>query len=166
MDEVSRYAQKMEAKLIEKFCTDFHEKMGYYPIVTGRAPDVNVLTLKELKDAFEPFLPLYEGKKISLSSKSRKREIVDLRKMFCYIAKNMKYTLHSIGVELGGRDHTTVIHNILEFNNMIDTNEKFRTEYDLIYQYVLEILNQKKNESSDMGESHQVSDQSKPALLS
>src|SRR5581483_6460215 len=43
----------------------------------------------------------------SLTNSSRKRELVDLRKIGCLLSKRAGYSLATIGYELGERDHTT-----------------------------------------------------------
>lgn len=59
-----------------------------------------------------------------LRSKSRKRERVVARQLICYYAYNMRLaTLNNIGLNLGGRDHTTVIHSKETIQNLIDTKD-------------------------------------------
>ena len=48
-----------------------------------------------------------------LRGKSRKKEIVFARQLAMYLSKIMtRYSLKSIGLHFGGRDHTTVIHAV------------------------------------------------------
>lgn len=57
----------------------------------------------------------------SLVEKGRKREFVVIRQMICKVAKDhTSDSLAKIGLELGGRDHATVLHGIKTFNTLID----------------------------------------------
>lgn len=134
------YAAHLEKKLIDEFKEKFYEKVGYQPIVlTKLLVDENsipLMSLEQLGEYFEPFLPNLFGKQLSLSSKVRKREIVELRMIFCHLARNMKYTCTSIGQFIGPRDHTTVLHNINTFKNLIETSEPFREKYEKILTHI------------------------------
>lgn len=138
----SEYAMKMERRLIADFKESFYRKMGYFPVVLSRyqLPDdqVGYMSLDKLTDYFEPFLPLKGGIPVPLSSKLRYREIVEMRFIYSYLAKSMKYSLAIIGKHLGGRDHTTVIHNLDQFANMMETCEKFRGKYKMIFDHIRE----------------------------
>lgn len=142
MTESQSYAANLEKKLIEEFKQKFQEKLGYTPIVltkikTGESY-IPVMTLDELIECFDPFLPINFGKKLTLMSKCRKRELVELRMMFCYIARSMKYNLGVIGNKLGGRDHTTVIHGVNTFVNLIETSDPFREKFQKILNHIKE----------------------------
>jgi chromosomal replication initiator protein len=61
-----------------------------------------------------------------LRGKSRKKEIALARQIAMYLSKEMThYSLKSIGLHFGGRDHTTVIHAIRTIQSLIlDKNGK------------------------------------------
>ena len=62
-----------------------------------------------------------------MHSTTRKREIVQARQLAMYFAKNMtKASLASIGTEIGGKDHATVLHAVRTVNNLIETDKHFR----------------------------------------
>ncbi len=64
-----------------------------------------------------------------ICSRSRKQEIVYARQLAIYLSN--KYTDLStvqIGLNLGGRNHATVIHSINQVKNLLDTNEKTRQD--------------------------------------
>lgn len=130
------YIEKTEKQLIKKFLEDFYEKMGYYPTVITKddlsKKSLNLLSLNELEHYFDAYLPTVYGKRIFLSSHLRVREIVELRQMFCFIARSIGFSLKTIGGFLGNRDHTTVIHNVRTFHNLIDTDELYREKYNKI----------------------------------
>lgn len=159
------YAQQLERKLIEQFKQTFQEKLGYEPLVLTKVQlDTDgylpILSLETLQEMFEPFLPLKYDKKISLVSKHRYREVVELRNVYCYLARMMGYSLIVIGQSLGNRDHTTVIHNVTCFKNLMETNDPFRQKYQAILTYI-----KQEHESSVMAKSDQVQCEPEPALL-
>lgn len=60
-------------------------------------------------------------------SKTRKREPVDARHIYCAIMKKeFDYSLQNIGTFLSNRDHTTVIHSIETFNDRYETEEGYQ----------------------------------------
>jgi len=141
MTETYNYAVKLERRLIEEFKQKFEEKLGYVPIVVTKisshgGTDLPIMSLDQLSRYFEQFLPVAFGDPISLKSHSRKRELVELRNIFCAIARMMRFTCVSIGDYLGGRDHTTVLHNVSTFNNLVETSESFRERYYQILNHI------------------------------
>lgn len=59
-----------------------------------------------------------------LRGKSRKKEIAFARQVAMYLSKEMThYSLKSIGLHFGGRDHTTVIHGIRTIRSLIQSND-------------------------------------------
>ena len=68
-----------------------------------------------------------------LSSKTRKREIVQARQIAMYFAKNMtKCSLAVIGNAIGNKDHATVLHACKTVNNLIETDKNFKQDLDEI----------------------------------
>jgi len=62
-----------------------------------------------------------------LQTKTRKREIVQARQITMYFSKNLtKYSLASIGAQIGNKDHATVLHACKTVNNLVDTDKNFR----------------------------------------
>ena len=62
-----------------------------------------------------------------LASKTRKREVVEVRQLAMYMSKKMvNKSLEAIGAAFGGRDHATVIHSCKSIENLIDTDPIFR----------------------------------------
>lgn len=128
------YKKKIENELIKEFSDKFYEKVGYRPTVitdeknNGRI----VITLVELEKYFESYLPTLYGRIPKLSSKDRSRPLVELRSIFFYIGRTMGYSLKELGGYMGGKDHTTVIHNINTFKNLYETEVAFKNKYYLI----------------------------------
>ena len=68
-----------------------------------------------------------------MQSKTRKREIVQARQVSMFFSKNMtKSSLASIGAQIGGKDHATVLHACKTVNNLIETDNRFRLQVDEI----------------------------------
>ncbi len=63
----------------------------------------------------------------SMQAKTRKREIVQARQLTMYFSKNMtKFSLASIGAQVGNKDHATVLHACKTVNNLKETDKNFR----------------------------------------
>lgn len=69
-------------------------------------------------------------------SKTRKREVVQVRQLIAYIAKqNLDVSLSFIGRKLGGRDHSTIINSIKTIKDFLDTKDHITlTNLSLFYQ--------------------------------
>jgi chromosomal replication initiation ATPase DnaA len=158
------YKNILETKLVERFKKEFHEKIGYYPIVITEASiskeegSIKIIPLEELKKMFTPFLPYKYQKMISLGSRSRIRELVELRHIYCFLAKQMGYSLKEIARCLNNRDHSTAINSIKVFHDLHETNELFRNKYIKILNHI----KQSTNESPALDYEHKVSDKSQP----
>lgn len=64
-----------------------------------------------------------------LRGKSRKKEIAFSRQVAMYLCKEMThYSLKSIGLHFGGRDHTTVIHAIRTVDEMLNKKKDIRVQ--------------------------------------
>lgn len=167
--ESIQYAAKMERKLVDDFKKLFQEKLGYLPIVftkTDRdAAEIPFMSLEELNKHFITFLPLKLGEPLPLQTKRRAREIVELRAIFCFLAKNMKYSLKTIGLHLGGRDHTTVIHGLTIFRDLMETNDAFRQKFLMIHKHIVNQTNPIADESFPMDSMLETQYASEPAIL-
>ena len=142
------YALRLEKKLIDKFKEDFFNKFEYYPVVltkvnliTDQSDRAPLMSLEQLESYFTPFLPTRYNKVLHLKQKIRVREITELRSIFCFLARNMRYSFKSIGEYLNGKDHTTVIHSINCFKNLIETCDIFREKYFKIIEHIKQINN-------------------------
>ncbi len=68
-----------------------------------------------------------------IQSKTRKREIVQARQVAMYFSKSLtKASLATIGSQIGGKDHATVLHACKTVNNLIETDKSFRLQIDEI----------------------------------
>lgn len=75
-----------------------------------------------------------------IASKHRDRELVNARFMYCVFIKQRipSMTLKAIGENIGGRDHTSVIHALSTVNDLIASKDETIT--DLINKINLQIL--------------------------
>lgn len=160
------YAMLLEKRMVEQFKKSFYEKMGYTPVVLTRVyykgsdEYMPMMTLESLEQHFEDFLPERYGEKLKLSAKCRLRPLVEVRNIFCYMARQMGYSLVTIGQYLGNRDHTTVIHNVATCRNLLETDENFQVKYARILKTIKSFY-----ESSALDLFDQVQHQPEPAVL-
>lgn len=64
-----------------------------------------------------------------IQGKTRKREIVQARQVAMFFSKGLtKSSLATIGSQIGGKDHATVLHACKTVNNLIDTDKQFRLQ--------------------------------------
>ena len=69
----------------------------------------------------------------TLLSKSRKRQIVQARQIAMYMSRNLiNCSLATIGAEIGGKDHATVLHACTTVSDLMTIDKSFR-------QYVTDI---------------------------
>ena len=134
----SFYARKLETDLIAEFKETFHKQLGYYPVVLVRHEvsclEVSHMPLDKLISYFEPFLPYRFGVRLSLTSRHRYRELVELRCIYFFIAKQLGYTLAVIGHN--HFHHTTVLHGLKMFNNLIETDVAFKEKYQKVVDHI------------------------------
>ncbi|HIP33667.1 MAG TPA: chromosomal replication initiator protein DnaA, partial [Bacteroidia bacterium] len=86
-------------------------------------------TQKEISiDYIQKVVCDYFGMPITLiTSKTRKREIVQARQIAMYFAKLLtKSSLSTIGAKIGKKDHATVLHACKTVNNLIETDKRFK----------------------------------------
>lgn len=63
----------------------------------------------------------------SILSNTRKREIVQARQIAMYLGRNLtKTSLASIGAQIGGKNHATVLHACNTVSDLIETDRNFR----------------------------------------
>ena len=68
-----------------------------------------------------------------IEHKTRRKTIKDARKIYCYQMKDkLSWSLKEIGVSIGNRDHTTVIHNIQTYKDLYQTDDAFKDWADRI----------------------------------
>ncbi|MBS9768417.1 MAG: chromosomal replication initiator protein DnaA, partial [Flavobacteriaceae bacterium] len=62
----------------------------------------------------------------ALVAKTRRREVVQARQIAMYFSREItKTSLASIGMQIGNKDHATVLHSCKQVENLMDTDKKF-----------------------------------------
>ncbi len=75
---------------------------------------------------------IYSVFKVDVKRQTSKREVVDARRAFAYIARtDLKYCLRQIG-EFLGKDHATVLHYKKTHLELYQTNRVYRDMFDEI----------------------------------
>jgi len=72
-----------------------------------------------------------------VKGRSRKQGVQDLRNLIMYFVKNVNnLTLKEVGKIFGGRDHSTVINNIQQYENACEFNKSiYRQHLDLCIEF-------------------------------
>lgn len=88
------------------------------------------ITVEEIQRIVSEF---YDIPNDLLRAKTRKQEIVIARQVAMYIAKDLtNCSLKTIGLNFGGRDHSTVIHAYQTVEEQIKIDQKFRLSVEQI----------------------------------
>ena len=70
-------------------------------------------------------------------SKTREQKISLPRQMLMYLMREeLKFSFPNIGKELGGRDHTTVMHACSKIKRELENNIKMKQEIETIKQNI------------------------------
>jgi chromosomal replication initiation ATPase DnaA len=73
-------------------------------------------------------------------SRMRDRDVVDARKIFSAVMKKKKkYALIRIGKIIGDRDHTTIRHEVIEYESLYKLEDAFKFKADAVMS-ALEII--------------------------
>jgi len=145
MDD-SNYEKNLEKKLIKNFKSMFHSKLGYEPIVISRnhkeinpeknaLKDIKAVSLDTLEEWFESLVPVREKTRVKIYTKRRYHDVVQIRMIFSYVARCMGYSLPNIGKSLK-KDHSTIIHGLKTFRDLMETNVAFREKYEQVLVYL------------------------------
>lgn len=122
---------RSEKRAIEKFRRQFFDKFGHYPVViTSNTSVLPIIPLEELRDCIIPFAP-------GLCDKDRSRQSVDMRIIYCYLARNMDYKLQKIGSSIN-RDHSTVYRSVKIFDDLMESDENFRFKFHQVLESIKE----------------------------
>jgi hypothetical protein len=90
-----------------------------------------MFTTEFIKKVIEEYFNLAPG---SIDSRSRLREIKEARQIAQYFARQLieNITLKTIGKEIGGVKHDTVIHSLIYVNELLGPDPKFKFDVDEI----------------------------------
>jgi len=89
------------------------------------------LRKKEVFNLLNPYrLTILDETEIDIFERSRKRDVVDLRRIFCYhIYYNLKDSVTLAYADIGyflNKDHATVLHAVKQYSDLYRTDIKFR----------------------------------------
>lgn len=86
------------------------------------------LTIADIKQKVSSYFDISEEQ---LASKSRLREIVQARQIAMYFSREItKASLSTIGLQIGHKDHATVLHSCKAVQNLMDTDKKFHMQIE------------------------------------
>ncbi|MCL2597862.1 MAG: chromosomal replication initiator protein DnaA [Paludibacter sp.] len=92
--------------------------------ITSTAP--RTTTVEQIRDTVCKYYSLSVD---AISTKSRKREVVQARQVAMYLCKQMtQNSLAAIGLAIGRRDHATVLHACKTVDDQIQIDKYFRNE--------------------------------------
>ncbi len=93
-------------------------KLVLKDIVVNRKKNISIEEIQRVVCEF------YDIPDDLLRGKSRKQEIAFARQLAMFLSKEMtRYSLKSIGLHFGGRDHTTVIHGVKTIQELLQKEE-------------------------------------------
>ena len=88
------------------------------------------ITVQKIQDTVSEF---FDIKKELIQSSSRKREIVQARQVtMFFIKKHTELSLSQIGVQVGNRNHATVLHACNTVKNFYEVDKAFRSDIEEI----------------------------------
>jgi chromosomal replication initiator protein len=83
----------------------------------------NQISIENIQKTVCEFYEIHED---LIRAKTRKQEIVAARQLAMYLSKELtNFSLKTIGLHFGGRDHSTVIHACQTVEDMMKNNEKY-----------------------------------------
>ena len=91
---------------------------------------ISELTIDEI---FDITLKYFNVPRVMAESKTRKREIVQVRQVAMKLSKdNTRSSLATIGMNIGDKDHSTVLHACKTIGNLLETDKRFKIQYQEI----------------------------------
>ena len=145
MMPVEKYRYKVARKLINSFIKDFKEKTGLKATVMANDLIISkendflkeFISLDGFEESFLKAYPIAYGANNPLSDKTRKRTVIDVRCVFCHIAREkLGFSTVALAKYLN-KDHTTILHMTIRANNLLDTEDRM---FSGIYYKTLENL--------------------------
>ncbi len=86
-----------------------------------------------INDIINKVASYYGVEPSSINTRSRKREVVQVRQVAMYLAKKyLDMSTSKIGLHVGNRDHATVLHACKTITNLAETDKQFRIELNEI----------------------------------
>ena len=108
-------------------------------VVLEEYVDKRVYVTNSIAKIIDTVAKFYELDVSMLKGKMRKKNIADARSVAMYLCKFMTdETYDRIGLELGGRDHSTVIHSCDKIEKELKTNLKLQEEIKILKEKICE----------------------------
>ena len=104
-------------------------RLGYMSV-----PDISKLNAAKIKceEILRIVSEIEDVRMDALSSRTRKRDVVEARQIFCWLCKkHTKASLESIGTFVR-RDHSTAIHSVKIVNNLMSVSRELRDRVAII----------------------------------
>ncbi len=87
-----------------------------------------------MQDVISGVCSIFAVSQEEIVGKSRRKNIASARQVAAYLAREvLDMPLSEIGVHLGGRDHTTIIHAHKKVKDTLKKDNKFKRRVDIIY---------------------------------
>ena len=134
LERISKILRSCEAKL--------SQEVGYQVTVSYEATPFKAATLNEVYHQVKLVVCEYFGINMKgLQGSSRRTACVWGRYIAIKIMSDVqKISLKTLGEHFGGRDHSTIIHALEKFNELLEDKEAFRTAYEKIHQTLKPVL--------------------------
>lgn len=116
-------ASLMAHSTLADMCVDIELAEKIISRIVNISHKVN--TVEKIRDVVCEYFSLSVD---AISTKSRKREVVQARQIAMYLSKQLtKSSLANIGYTIGQRDHATVLHACKIVTDLMDCDKNFRT---------------------------------------
>lgn len=150
---------KKARELVENFKRTYQKEIGL-PIIVfacyNEEMTMEILSLNDLKEIADELVQI----KKSILDKTRKKEVMIYKHIFCKVAKEMGYTFSYIGNYLK-IDHSTVIHSVNKINDLLDVESK---EHVIAYSTFIEKVKEKIENGRAVQYAYKKRDNSQPIV--
>ncbi len=87
-----------------------------------------------IQDIINRACTIFSVSEEEIVGKSRRKNIAEARQVVAYLArKTLDMPLNSIGLHLGGRDHTTIMHAEKKVEELLKKDKRFKRRVDIIH---------------------------------
>lgn len=141
MLSTKEYQQRLAYKMSKAFIEELFEKTGMHATIkidnlkmvpTEKGPINKIISLDILENSLIKVVPI-PLEKNPMRTPSRKGEYVEVRCVFCHIAcKVLGFSLVAVARHIK-RDHTSIIHMNKRAEQLLETDERFRNFYKIIF---------------------------------
>ena len=87
-----------------------------------------------MQDVISGVCSIFAVSQEEVVGQSRRKNIAEARHVAAYLAREvLDMSLNAIGLHLGGRDHTTIMHSHKKVGELLKRDSKFKRRVDIIY---------------------------------